>query len=82
VPPALAESPAEEKEAVMSSKSKAKADSPQKSERTYQGIFSRVAKQLGLSRTNVYSVAIGERESERVRRALLAEFARIGRLAA
>lgn len=49
---------------------------------SYQGIFSRVAKQLGLTRTHVYYVAIGERDSARVAEALLREINRIDRLAA
>ena len=44
---------------------------------SYQGIFARVAKQLGLTRTHVYYVATGVRQSKRVEAALLAEINRI-----
>ena len=48
----------------------------------YQGIFARVARQLGLGpsgRSHVYRVAIGKRQSPRVMNALLSEIERIER---
>jgi len=43
------------------------------------GIFSRIARSLGLSRNHVREVAKGNRRSSRVESALEAEFARIER---
>jgi AraC-like DNA-binding protein len=45
----------------------------------YQGILSRVAQRLGLSRSHVYRIAIGQRQSSRVEAALLAEMKKIER---
>ena len=49
--------------------------------RQYRGLFSRVARELGVDRSFVSRVASGERQSERVSRALNREFARIERAA-
>lgn len=47
----------------------------------YRGIYSRVAKQLGLDRSYVSRVASGERRSKKVEAALLAEIKRIEKIA-
>ncbi len=48
----------------------------------YRGLFSRVAKELGLERSHVRRVAFGERQSKKVEAALRAEIARIEKEAA
>lgn len=48
----------------------------------YRGVYSRVAKQLGLDRSYVSRVASGQRRSKKVEAALLAEIRRIEKLAA
>jgi hypothetical protein len=45
----------------------------------YQGIFSRAARQAGVSRTHAYLVATGARQSERVAGVLLKEITRVER---
>jgi hypothetical protein len=47
----------------------------------YRGVYSRVAKQLGLDRSYVSRVANGERRSKKVEAALLAEIKRIEKIA-
>lgn len=47
----------------------------------YRGVYSRVAKQLGLDRSYVSRVAGGERRSKKVEAALLAEIKRIEKIA-
>ena len=47
----------------------------------YRGIYSRVAKQLSLDRSYVSRVAGGERRSNKVEAALLAEIRRIEKIA-
>jgi predicted transcriptional regulator len=46
----------------------------------YRGVFSRVAKELGIDRSYVSRVASGERKSEKVEAALLKEIERIEKL--
>jgi transcriptional regulator with XRE-family HTH domain len=46
----------------------------------YRGVYSRVAKQLGIDRSYVSRVASGERKSEKVERALLREIQRIEKM--
>lgn len=46
----------------------------------YRGIYSRVAKQLGIDRSYVSRVASGERKSEKVERALMREIERIEKI--
>jgi len=46
----------------------------------YRGVYSRVAKQLGIDRSYVSRVASGERKSDRVEKALLREIQRIERV--
>lgn len=46
----------------------------------YRGLYSRVAKQLGVDRSYVSRVARGERRSQRVEAALRAELKRIRNL--
>lgn len=46
----------------------------------YRGIYSRVAKQLGIDRSYVSRVASGERSSEKVEAALKRELARIEKM--
>lgn len=46
----------------------------------YRGLYSRVARRLGVDRSYVSRVARGERKSKRVERALQAELKRIRRL--
>lgn len=46
----------------------------------YRGVYSRVAKQLGIDRSYVSRVASGERKSEKVQKALMRELQRIDRL--
>jgi transcriptional regulator with XRE-family HTH domain len=46
----------------------------------YRGLYSRVARRLGVDRSYVSRVARGERRSKRVERALQAELKRIGKL--
>jgi transcriptional regulator with XRE-family HTH domain len=48
--------------------------------RLYRGIYSRVAKQLGIDRSYVSRVASGERKSERVEKALMRELQRIEKM--
>ena len=48
--------------------------------RHYRGLYSRVARELGVDRSYVSRVARGERESERVRKALEREMSRIEKL--
>lgn len=47
----------------------------------YRGVYSRVAKQLGLDRSYVSRVASGQRRSKKVEAALMAEIRRIEKLA-
>ena len=47
----------------------------------YRGVYSRVAKLLGLDRSYVSRVASGERKSQKVEAALLAEIKRIEKIA-
>jgi len=47
----------------------------------YRGVYSRVAKQLGLDRSYVSRVASGQRRSKKVEAALLAEIKRIEKIA-
>jgi hypothetical protein len=47
----------------------------------YRGVYSRVARQLGLDRSYVSRVASGERKSKHVEAALLAEIKRIEKIA-
>lgn len=47
----------------------------------YRGVYSRVAKQLGLDRSYVSRVASGQRRSKNVEAALLAEIRRIEKIA-
>lgn len=47
----------------------------------YRGVYSRVARQLGLDRSYVSRVASGERRSKKVEAALLAEIKRIEKIA-
>ncbi len=47
----------------------------------YRGVYSRVAKQLGLDRSYVSRVASGQRRSKQVEAALLAEIKRIEKIA-
>lgn len=49
--------------------------------RHYRGLFSRVAREVGVDRSYVSRVARGERQSERVQNALNREIARIEKLA-
>jgi transcriptional regulator with XRE-family HTH domain len=46
----------------------------------YRGIYSRVAKQLGIDRSYVSRVASGERTSEKVQKALLREIDRVEKM--
>ena len=46
----------------------------------YRGIYSRVAKQLGIDRSYVSRVASGERRSEKVEKALLREIERVEKM--
>jgi hypothetical protein len=46
----------------------------------YRGVFSRVAKELGIDRSYVSRVASGERKSDKVEAALLKEIERIEKL--
>lgn len=46
----------------------------------YRGLYSRVARRLGIDRSYVSRVASGERESEKVKAALLKEIQRIEKL--
>lgn len=46
----------------------------------YRGIYSRVAKQLGIDRSYVSRVASGERKSEKVEKALLREIERVEKM--
>lgn len=46
----------------------------------YRGIYSRVAKQLGIDRSYVSRVASGERKSEKVQKALQRELDRIDKM--
>jgi hypothetical protein len=46
----------------------------------YRGIYSRVAKQLGIDRSYVSRVASGKRRSEKVERALKRELERIEKM--
>jgi hypothetical protein len=46
----------------------------------YRGIYSRVAKQLGIDRSYVSRVASGERKSDKVQKALLREIGRVERM--
>jgi len=46
----------------------------------YRGIYSRVAKQLGIDRSYVSRVASGERKSEKVQKALQRELDRIEKM--
>jgi transcriptional regulator with XRE-family HTH domain len=46
----------------------------------YRGIYSRVAKQLGIDRSYVSRVASGERQSDKVQRALLREIERVEKI--
>jgi transcriptional regulator with XRE-family HTH domain len=48
--------------------------------RHYRGLYSRVAKQLGVDRSFVSRVANGERQSESVQRALAREIERIDKM--
>ena len=48
--------------------------------RQYRGLFSRVARELGVDRSYVSRVASGERSSEKVQRAISRELARIERI--
>ncbi|HUR36406.1 MAG TPA: hypothetical protein VM009_01225 [Terriglobales bacterium] len=47
----------------------------------YRGVYSRVAKQLGMDRSYVSRVASGQRRSKQVEAALLAEIKRIEKIA-
>jgi hypothetical protein len=46
----------------------------------YRGIYSRVAKELGIDRSYVSRVASGERKSEKVQRALMRELQRVEKM--
>ena len=46
----------------------------------YRGIYSRVAKQLGIDRSYVSRVASGERKSDKVQKALLKEIERVEKM--
>jgi hypothetical protein len=46
----------------------------------YRGIYSRVAKELGIDRSYVSRVASGERKSEKVQKALLRELQRVEKI--
>lgn len=46
----------------------------------YRGIYSRVAKQLGIDRSYVSRVASGERKSEKVQKALMRELQRVEKM--
>lgn len=48
----------------------------------YRGLFTRIARQLGRDRTHVSRVAMGERKSKMIERALRAELDRLNREAA
>jgi hypothetical protein len=66
----------------MSTKRAAAKDTPFKRAFLYRGIFTRVAKRIGVSRSHVRRVAAGERYSERVSIALTEEIRRIEKEAA
>jgi hypothetical protein len=46
----------------------------------YRGIYSRVARQLGIDRSYVSRVASGERKSEKVQKALMRELQRVEKM--
>lgn len=46
----------------------------------HRGVYARVARKLGIDASYVSRVAAGQRESDRIRKALLAELERIHRL--
>lgn len=46
----------------------------------YRGIYSRVAKELGIDRSYVSRVASGERKSDRVQKALVRELQRVEKM--
>jgi transcriptional regulator with XRE-family HTH domain len=46
----------------------------------YRGVYSRVAKELGIDRSYVSRVASGERRSEKVEKAILREIERVEKM--